>query len=278
MSENPAGAERLSRDDAQYRPPWGSRAALDLPGGGSVRHKTVRSGSLEPAHVTLAKRTLLPLVAVLMLAVCVLACGRTLSSQFCAVGLAAFLIAAQVFSPMDLQNSRGAERTGKTVSRILLEWSCVAAILVFLSASLNLTHIFSRDIILSWFLLTPIALLLVDSRRAQVARWLAADRGMVQRYIIIGANDVGAELARRIETSHAREKFFGFLDFRSADARRERTRQVGDGQLLGARFCGLRPRPRDQPRLSGIADFHRAAHRGAAQGIARYDRLRLLRP
>ncbi len=217
MSENPAGAERLSRDNAQYRPPWGSRAALDLPGGGSVRHKTVRSGSLEPAHVTLAKRTLLPLVAVLMLAVCVLACGRTLSSQFYAVGLAAFLIAAQVFSPMDLQNSRGAERTGKTVSRILLEWSCVAAILVFLSASLNLTHIFSRDIIVSWFLLTPIALLLVDSRRAQVARWLAADRGMVQRYIIIGANDVGAELARRIETSHAREKFFGFLDFRSAE-------------------------------------------------------------
>ena len=163
MSENPAGTERLSHDNAQFRPPWGSRATLDLPGSGSVRHKAVRSGSLEPAHVTLAKRTLLPLVAVVMLAVCVLACGRALSSQFCAVGLAAFLFAARIFSPMDLQNSRGAERTGKAVSRILLEWSCVAAILVFLSASLNLTHLFSRDIIVSWFLLTPIALLLVDS-------------------------------------------------------------------------------------------------------------------
>jgi putative colanic acid biosysnthesis UDP-glucose lipid carrier transferase len=216
MSENPAGMERLSRNDAQYRPLRSSGTAPDLTGG-SAQNKTVRFGSLEPAPITLAKRTLLPLIVVLTLAVCVLACGRTLSSQFCALGLAAFLIAAQVFSPMDLQNSRGAERTGRAVSRILLEWSCVAAILVFLSASFNLTPTFSHDIIASWFLLTPVTLLLVDSRRAQIGRWLSADRGVAQRYIIIGANDVGAELARRIETAHAGEKFFGFLDFRSAE-------------------------------------------------------------
>jgi putative colanic acid biosysnthesis UDP-glucose lipid carrier transferase len=216
MSENPAGMERLSRDDAQYRPLRSSGAAPDLTGG-SVQDKTVRFGSLEPAPITLAKRTLLPLIVVLMLAVCVFACGRTLSSQVCALGLAAFLIAAQVFSPMDLQNTRGAERTGRALSRILLEWSCVAAILVFLSASFNLTPTFSHDIIASWFLLTPVTLLLVDSRRAQIGRWLSADRGVAQRYIIIGANDVGAELARRIETAHAGEKFFGFLDFRSAE-------------------------------------------------------------
>ena len=216
MSENPAGMERLPRNDAQYRPLQSNGAAPDLTGG-SAQNKTVRFGSLEPAPITLAKRTLLPLIVVLMLAVCVLACGRTLSSQFCALGLTAFLIAAQVFSPMDLQNTRGAERTGRAVSRILLEWSCVAAILVFLAASFNLTPTFSHDIIASWFLLTPVALLLVDSRRAQIGRWLSSDRGVAQRYIIIGANDVGAELARRIETAHAGERFFGFLDFRSAE-------------------------------------------------------------
>jgi putative colanic acid biosynthesis UDP-glucose lipid carrier transferase len=216
MSENPAGMERLALDTAQYRPLRSCGAAPDLKIA-SVQNKTVRFGSLEPAPITLAKRTLLPLIVVLMLAVCVLACGRTLSSQFCALGLAAFLIAAQVFSPMDLQSTRGAERTGRAVSRILLEWSCVAAILVFLAASFNLTPTFSRDIIASWFLLTPVALLLVDSCRAQIGRWLSSDRGVPQRYIIIGANDVGAELARRIETAHAGEKFFGFLDFRSAE-------------------------------------------------------------
>jgi putative colanic acid biosynthesis UDP-glucose lipid carrier transferase len=172
---------------------------------------------LEPARVTLARRALLPLVAIVMLPLCVLACGRPLSPQFAALALTTFLIAAQIFSPLDLRGGQGAGRTGSAAPRILLEWGCVAAILVFLSASFNLTHVFSRDVIASWFLLTPIALLLMDSLGDPVARWLAADRGMVQRYIIIGANDVGAELARRIETSHAGEKFFGFLDYRSAE-------------------------------------------------------------
>jgi len=150
------------------------------------------------------------------LAVCVLACGQSLSLPFCALGLMAFLIAAQVFSPLDLGNSPDARRTRKILPRILFEWSCVVAVLVFLSTSFKLTY-FPRDIMVSWFLVTPVALMLADSLRIPIAKWLTSDRGLAQRYIIIGANDVGVELARRIEHSHAGEKFFGFLDFRGAD-------------------------------------------------------------
>jgi hypothetical protein len=64
---------------------------------------------------------------------------------------------------------------------------------------------------------TPIALLLVDSLRNPIAKWLASDPSMIQRYIIIGANDLGVELTRRIEHSHLSQKFFGFLDYRSPD-------------------------------------------------------------
>lgn len=105
----------------------------------------------------------------------------------------------------------------KASSRILLEWSYVVAVLAFLSVSFKLTHVFSRDVLWSWFLATPVTLLLVDLLRNSVAKWLVMDRAIAQRYIIIGANDVGVELARRIEDTHAGEKFFGFLDFRSVD-------------------------------------------------------------
>jgi putative colanic acid biosysnthesis UDP-glucose lipid carrier transferase len=91
------------------------------------------------------------------------------------------------------------------------------AVLVFLSTSFKLTHFFPRDIMVSWFLVTPVALMLADSWKKPIAKWLASDRGVVQRYIIIGVNDVGVELARRIEDSHASEKFFGFLDYRNAE-------------------------------------------------------------
>jgi len=184
---------------------------------GSLQNKAVRFGSLEPAHVTLAKQNLLPVVVVVMLAICEFACNRPLSVEFYALGLVAFVIAAQLFSPLDLGIARGTVRLRKTVLRILLEWSCVAAVLVFLSVSFKLTHVFSRDIIVSWFLVTPIALLLVDSLRSPLAQWLSSDLERVQRYIIIGANDVGVELARRIGHGHAGGKFFGFLDYRSAE-------------------------------------------------------------
>src|SRR5712664_2551123 len=199
MPETSTATERLSHDHAQLRAPWSNRPASELLCNGSVQNKAVRFGSLEAAHVTLARQTILPLVVVLALAVCVLACGQSLSRQFCALGLVAFLITAQVFSPLDLGNSPHTRRTRKILPRILLEWGCVTAVLVFLSTSFKLTHVFPRDIIVSWFLVTPVALMLADSLRKPIARWLASDRGMLRRYIIIGANDVGVELARRIE-------------------------------------------------------------------------------
>jgi len=173
------------------------------------------------------------LVVVLALAVCVLACGRSLTLQFFALGLVAFLITAQVLSPLEFGNRQGI-RQRNIVSRILLEWSCVVAVLVFLSASFKLTRLFPRDVIMGWFFITPIALLLVDSLRNPIARWLASDRGIVQRYIVIGANEVGVELARRIEHSHAGQKFFGFLDYRSAE-------RVADGLKRSVRTnCSAR--------------------------------------
>jgi len=217
MPESSAGTESLYPDSAQLRAPWSNRRGSGLLCNDSMQNKAVRFGSLEPVHVTLAKQSTLPLVVVLTLAACVLTCGGSLTMQFYALGLVAFLITAQVFSPMDLRNCRGTQRARKIVSRILFEWSCVVAVLVFLSTSLKLTHLFPPDIMAHWFLATPVALALAESMRNPLAKWLASDRGAAQRYIIIGANDVGIELARRIEHSHVGEKFFGFLDYRSAD-------------------------------------------------------------
>src|SRR6267378_5384011 len=129
MPETSTGTERLSHDGAQLRAPWSHRPASELLCNGSVQNKSVRFGSLEPARVTLAKQSVLPLVVVLALAVCVLACGQSLSLQFCALGVVAFLITAQVFSPLDLGSSPDTQRTRKILPRILLEWSCVVAIL-----------------------------------------------------------------------------------------------------------------------------------------------------
>jgi putative colanic acid biosysnthesis UDP-glucose lipid carrier transferase len=217
MPETQIGTKSLSKECSPQLPRFSSeRPVAELLCNGSLQNKTVRFGNLEPVHVTLAKQGTLPLVVVIMLAACVLCQGQPLSLQFCALGLLAFLMSAQIFSPLDLGNRPGRKLTRKVVSRILLEWSCVVALLVFLCISFKLTQVFSRDIIVSWLLTTPISLLLVNSMNSPVAKWLTSDRGVDRRYIIIGANDTGVELARRIEHSHTGGQFFGFLDYRGA--------------------------------------------------------------
>ena len=229
MLETPARTESLRDPGSQFPPKWLDSGTSGLLSNEAIQKKTVRFGSLDPAHVTVAKQSIFPAVVVLTLALCVLLSAQHLSVEFYALGLVTFLIAARVFSPFDLGKGRRPGRMHKLVSRILLEWSCVVGVLVFLAVSFKLTHVFARNIILSWFVATPIALLLADSLRYPVAKWLAFGKGLVQRYVIIGANDVGVELARRIEQSHAGDQFCGFLDYRSSERLNELSRRPVTG-------------------------------------------------
>src|ERR1700690_707682 len=148
MLETPASPESVPDDHFQFPPQWFDGGTSGLLSNGAIQKKTVRFGSLDPAHVTVAKQSILPVIIVLTLAVCVLVSGQPLSLEFYALGLVTFLIAARVFSPFDLAKGNSSRRMHKVVSRILLERSCVAAVLVFLAISFNLTHVFSRNIIL----------------------------------------------------------------------------------------------------------------------------------
>src|SRR5258707_15050112 len=134
MPDTPAGVGSLSDDHTELRAAWSDPPASELPCNDSVERKAVRFGSLEPVHVIMAKQGTLPLTVVLVLVACVLACGQAFSLQFCALGLVTFLITAQILSPLDL-GSRESVHTWKVVPRIMLEWSCVVAVLVFLATS-----------------------------------------------------------------------------------------------------------------------------------------------
>ena len=215
MSEAPASSESLPTYRLRLRLPWLSHRPSALICNGSVQNKIVRFGSLEPAYLTLAKQIILPSLVVLMLAICMRVAGQSLSREVCALGLVAFLIATQFLSPLEFRNRNDAHHLYKTASRMLLEWSCVVAILVFLSVSFKLPQFLSRSIIVAWFIVTPLALLLADLLSRPFADWIATEQATVQRYIIIGANDVGLELARRIEQSHSGGRFCGFFDYRN---------------------------------------------------------------
>jgi putative colanic acid biosynthesis UDP-glucose lipid carrier transferase len=204
-------------DTPPLRLQWFKRRTSALLGNGSIQNKAVRFGTLEPAHITLVKRSGLPLLAVLVLALLMEISGRPWPREFYALGLVAFLVAAQILSPLDLRNLDDSKRLWKANTRILLEWSCVVAILVFLAMTFKLTHMFSGKIVLTWFVATPFAMLAAEALSIRIAKWLAIDQTMIQRFIIIGKNELGLELARRFEQTQSGGRFCGFLDYRSPD-------------------------------------------------------------
>jgi putative colanic acid biosysnthesis UDP-glucose lipid carrier transferase len=192
--------------------------AAPLPSAGPLHHKSVRFGTHEPALLTLTRRCILPLVVVVVLANCLLIAGESLSLQFWALGLIAFLVSALVLSPALASERDGAPAStaARPASRMLVEWFCVAILMLFIWVAFALTQTFPRDVILTWLLITPLALLATDSLSVPLVRRLAGGRSAAQRYVIIGANELGIELARRIKQSQGGGTFLGFLDFRSA--------------------------------------------------------------
>ena len=213
MSEVPATTGSLSSSDLPLSPGGQEAAASSSPAAASAQHKAVRFGNLEPAVLTFVKQSTLPITAVITLVLCLLVDGRSLSLQFWALALVAFLASSQILSPLDIRQAPAAGRSSRAAPRILLEWSCVAAILFFLGIEFN-AHALPRDVLVAWYAITPIAMLIVDRLSVPLAKRLAASAA--ERYVIIGANDVGLELARRIDQSQGGGAFFGFLDYRDA--------------------------------------------------------------
>ena len=186
--------------------------------------KSVRFGNVEPAMVALLKQ-LDPLVAVLSLFVCALIYQEKFSHTLLGVGLLTFIISSPVFSRSNSASGMHGQSLSRTYSRILLDWGAVVAALLFLGFAFKVTAQFPRSMVLSWFFATPVALCVVHALRQQTHSFLSNNPGAA-RYIIVGANNVGFELLRRLP----QKGFLGFFDFRSYD---RVSQLIDEDQLVG---------------------------------------------
>ncbi len=97
---------------------------------------------------------------------------------------------------------------------IMIGWSAVILILLFLDYAANFSHHYSKQVIVTWFIATPIALLL-----SHITMRLIADkirkRGKERSAVIVGANDTSLKLVKRIVASpYTLINIRGFFDSR----------------------------------------------------------------
>ena len=189
----------------------------------------IHRGTAEPPSVALLRHILNPTVIVLTLLLTVLAYGLPLSQHYLALAALAFLISAQVVSDpvLDSTGKRGiAMLLGH---RIFSEWLLVSAALLLLAFALKVTELFSRKVILTWFAITPFVVVAAQVGFRRYSAFSALRGKILQSHIIVGANDVGARLARRLRANPHLGTFRGFFD----DRHSERLPGLPQEELLG---------------------------------------------
>jgi putative colanic acid biosynthesis UDP-glucose lipid carrier transferase len=189
--------------------------------------KHVQLGALEAPGYAFWKHWAKPLsvAAALLLSLLINAQAPELSDAALAMG--AVLLARQLFSPLRLISGRSEAARQSRYLRMALELGIWALLLLGLGYAFRLETLYSHRLIGVWLALTPPSLLITDYCST---RWLARSQAAHERHIIIGANDVGVELARRIAQNPGAGTFLGFFDFRSPERLPEQSREQFAGQ------------------------------------------------
>jgi len=186
--------------------------------------KRIPFGSVEPAVLVVLKR-LDPLICVFTLLLCALAFDEKLTPAIAAVAMLALVLSNHMLTRPNRDSELAGELLTTVFARIVFEWACVVGVLLFAAFAFKVTSLFSRAMMLTWFVATPLALQAGHALRRRV-RWLITNSGYTPKYLIIGANSIGFELFRRLP----QRGFLGFFDFRGAD----RVAQIIDpAQLVG---------------------------------------------
>ena len=186
----------------------------------------IRLGTLASAKLVLLQSALYPVTIVLSLLLCELALGTSVSSQYVALAVIAFILAPRIITGPDLTTSA---KVAPLLSKLVFEWSLLVGILLFLAFALKASESYSRTVILTWFVATPALLVGSGQLARHLVKRMRKEETRARTYAIIGANEVGKELARRLAAGEEAVGFAGYFDDRSLD----RLPGINSGELVG---------------------------------------------
>lgn len=116
------------------------------------------------------------------------------------------------------------------VADVFTNWVWVGALLVFVGFATGYHREFNRQAMLVWLIAAPFAQVAAQLALRGLAPYLVQLQGPAQRAIIVGMNDQGVALARRVSvTPYSRIECVGFFD----DRERGRLDAADDFRILG---------------------------------------------
>lgn len=156
-----------------------------------------------------------PVLVSTVLAVCVWFYQDQFGDRYSVLSILAFLFALQLLDRVDIYSDNKTFWT-KTVVTLTLQWGWVIGLLLLIGFAAKISELYSRKILLSWFLATPAVITLFNW-----ALRSSFNQGLINiadecRAIIVGMNALGIKLAREFEQNPILGiTFVGFFDDRS---------------------------------------------------------------
>lgn len=196
-----------------------SRLQPAAPGNASdASRKSIRLGTLDPGSVLLLRHIVNPAVALATLWGSLAIFDQPFSTPYAALALVAVLLTVQIVRPPNFDKWIGEPRSAYLCAlRTLFEWSIVAAILIGLGLTMKVDDLFAREVLNTWVIATGGGLGIAHWASARVAKWMSRKHTLAQRHIVVGINDVGLELVRRMQSRACASQFMGYFDFREPE-------------------------------------------------------------
>lgn len=207
----------------------------------------MRAGSIEPSGIFLIRRLINPLLAVISLLCCSMLYGGLFTLPYMKLAAWAFIFSMWVAEPPDFSRRDAAMPTFSAVRSILKKWALVVGLLLLLGFMTKASEDYSRKLMTTWFVLTPMLWLVGDALAWRIACHVASTGSARRTHIVVGANASGQELVKRLTQTAFLGTFIGYFDDRHPDRLDKATQK----RLLG----NLNDLP-DYVRRNGISAIH----------------------
>lgn len=153
---------------------------------------------------------------------------ETFTGYYMVLVIITFFISSYIFEQTHIYRSWRNGRLLAYIRDTFVGWGVIVAILIFIGYATRLSYRYSEQVIFSWFIATPIALIISHLAVRQIANNLRQE-GEARSAVIVGANETGQKLAERI-----REYPYLMMELRGYfDDREELRRPPGKIPLLG---------------------------------------------
>ena len=140
--------------------------------------------------------------------------GESFNGYYMVLVIITFFISSYIYEQTNIYRTWRNDKLLAYIRDTLIGWGIIIGILVFLGYATKLSYRYSEQVILTWFIVTPLALIASHLAVRRIATTLRK-KGEARSVVIVGANDTGLKLVQRIqEYPYLLMELHGYFDDR----------------------------------------------------------------